>query len=158
MTYDDAFDRLIGNEGGYSFNAADPGGETMWGITARVARANGYTGDMRSLPRDKAKDIAKACYWNPCQCDALPDFARFDLFDAAYNSGTGQAIKWLQRAAGAVDDGAMGPGTIAAVAAAGPMVSARFNGLRLQFMTNLSTWPQFGKGWARRIAGNLGAM
>ena len=38
-SFDDAFDLLIGNEGGYVNNPADPGGETMFGITARVARA-----------------------------------------------------------------------------------------------------------------------
>ena len=31
----------------------------------------------------------------------------------------------------------------------------RFNGHRLQFMSSLSTWPAFGRGWANRIAKNL---
>ncbi|HIA2409759.1 TPA: glycosyl hydrolase 108 family protein, partial [Burkholderia contaminans] len=34
-SFDDAFEALMGNEGGYSNSPADPGGETMWGITAR---------------------------------------------------------------------------------------------------------------------------
>ena len=34
-------------------------------------------------------------------------------------------------------------------------VLARFNAERLDFCTKLSTWPAFGKGWARRVAGNL---
>ena len=54
-----AFDLLMGHEGGYSNNPKDPGGETMWGITARVARAWGYSGPMKSLPRETAKQIAK---------------------------------------------------------------------------------------------------
>ena len=49
-SFDDAFKALIGSEGGYSFNPADPGGETMWGVTARVARASGYAGPMKDLP------------------------------------------------------------------------------------------------------------
>ena len=30
-----------------------------------------------------------------------------------------------------------------------------FNAERLEFYTNLRIWQTFGKGWARRIAGNL---
>lgn len=155
MNFDQSFDRLIGHEGGYSFHPSDPGGETMWGITSRVARANGYNGDMRSLTREKAKEIAHAVYWLPCRADDLPESMRFDVFDAAYNSGVKQSIKWLQRAVGAVDDGVMGPATIAAAQKADPLAVARFNGMRLQFMTNIGTWGQFGKGWARRVASNL---
>ena len=61
--FNEAFDALIGNEGGYSNNAADPGGETMWGITKRVAVASGYMGQMKDLPRETAKQIAKKNYW-----------------------------------------------------------------------------------------------
>ena len=32
---------------------------------------------------------------------------------------------------------------------------ARFTGIRLQFMTRLSGWNEFSKGWSRRIATNL---
>jgi lysozyme family protein len=86
----------------------------------------------------------------------LPDAVRFDVFDAAVNSGVGQAIKWLQRAVGVADDGVIGQQTLNALAAAnGDVVAKRFNGQRLMFMTNLSTWQTFGKGWARRIAHNL---
>lgn len=34
-------------------------------------------------------------------------------------------------------------------------VIMRLLAARLEFMTGLSVWPQFGKGWARRIAQNL---
>ena len=85
-----------------------------------------------------------------------PDAVRFDLFDAAYNSSVEQATKWLQRAAGAADDGIIGPKTILAVRMADPhKLAARFNGHRLRFLTDLKTWPDFGRGWARRIADNL---
>ena len=155
MTFDEAFDLLIGHEGGYANHPSDPGGETMWGVTARVARANGFTGDMRDLPRDKAKQIYRDLYWTPVKADQLPQAVRFDVFDAAVNSGTDQAAKWLQRVVGAAPDGKIGPATIAAAVAAGPLIGARFNGVRLQFMTDLPTWGAFGKGWARRVAGNL---
>ena len=35
LTFDTAFDRLIGHEGGYVNNPADPGGETKYGISKR---------------------------------------------------------------------------------------------------------------------------
>lgn len=158
MNFDEAFDRLIGHEGGYVNNPMDPGGETNWGVTARVARARGYTGDMRYLTREKAKEIARAEYWDSCRADELPEAFRFDVFDGAYNSGVSQAAKWLQRAIGVTDDGKIGPATIAAAHAADALAPARYNGARLRFMTDLGTWPQFGKGWARRVAANLAAL
>lgn len=159
MNFDQAFDRLLGHEGSYSHNPADPGGETMWGVTARVARAHGYPGPMRDMPRSTAKAIYRKLYWKAVKADQLPSPVRFDVFDGAVNSGVRQSIQWLQRAAGMPEaevDGLVGPHTIQAVLAAGPSaVASRYNGMRLQFMTGLKTWPTFGKGWARRIAANL---
>lgn len=156
MNFDQAFDALIGNEGGYSFDAADPGGETMWGITARVARRNGYQSDMKVLPRETAKGIAEREYWMPARCDALPAILRFQMLDAAYNSGPSQAALWLQRAVGVHDDGIIGPATLAAVAAAPALITGiLFDTQRLEFLTDRPTWGMFGKGWARRIAKNL---
>jgi lysozyme family protein len=159
MDFDTAFDRLLGFEGGYSNNPADPGGETMWGVTRRVALQEGYSGDMHFLPRDTAKAIYRKRYWNAVQADSLPDAVRYDLFDAAVNSGVAQAVKWLQRALDIGEDGVMGPHTIAAAQNAdGLRVAVRMNAVRLDFMTSLPTWGSFGRGWARRIAANLEAL
>lgn len=159
MNFDEAFDRLLGHEGGYSFHPSDPGGETMWGVTSRVARASGYKGDMRSMPRETAKAIYHAAYWLPIKADELPDELRFDMFDAAVNSGVVQATRWLQRSVGVKDDGVLGPTTMAAIHRRdGLRVAIGFNADRLQFMTDLAGWGAFGKGWARRIASNLKAL
>lgn len=155
MNFDDAFTRLLGHEGSYANHPDDPGGETMWGVTKRVAVAFGYTAPMRDMPRDTAKAIYRKQYWDAIQADQLPDSARFEVFDAAVNSGVSQAVKWLQRAVGTNADGVIGAVTIAAARSAGPQLGAHYNGQRLQFMTDLPTWPTFGKGWARRIAANL---
>ncbi|MDI3301602.1 MAG: glycosyl hydrolase 108 family protein [Burkholderia multivorans] len=153
-SFDDAFAALIGNEGGYSNNPQDPGGETMWGVTARVARAAGYTGAMRDLPRDTAKAIAKRLYWDPLHLDQFDPRVAFQIFDANYNGG--HPVIWMQGAAGARVDGVLGPQTIAAVQAADPLrFVLRWNALRLTYFTSLATWPTFGKGWTRRIAANL---
>ena len=156
MNFEKAFDKLLGHEGGYVDHPRDPGGATRYGITQRVARAHGYQGDMRDFPVAEAKRIARIAYWDAVRADDVPDAVRFDLFDAAYHSGPVQAAKWLQRAAGAADDGIIGPKTLLAVRMADPqLLSKRFNGHRLRFLTDLKTWDAFGKGWARRIADNL---
>ena len=156
MNFDQAFEKLLGHEGGYSHHAADPGGATNWGVTQAVARANGYQGDMRDFTQAQAKAIYRRQYWDAVQADRLPDGVRFDAFDGAVNSGVGQSVRWLQRAAGVDADGVMGPVTLAAVASLpGSVLSARYNGHRLLFMAGLKTWPAFSGGWVRRIAGNL---
>lgn len=158
MNFDQAFDRLLGHEGGYVNDPRDPGGETNWGITIAVARAEGYKGAMRDLPRDTAKSIYRARYWAAVRADELPDNVRFDVFDAAVNHGVSQAAKWLQRAVGTAPDGVIGAVTVGAARAAGPQLPAHFNGQRLQFYTDLPTWATHGKGWVRRVASNLKAL
>lgn len=153
MNFDQAFHQLLGHEGGYVNHPSDPGGATCWGVTERVARAHGYTGHMRDLPVDVAKAIYKRDYWDAVRADEVPDAVRYSLFDGAVNSGVKQSIKWLQRGLGVTDDSVLGPQTLAAARAAdGQSLKSKMLGARLQFMTDLPTWPSFGKGWARRIA------
>ena len=153
MDFDTAFTKLLGHEGGYVNHPNDPGGETNWGVTKAVAREFGYMGAMRDMPRDTAKRIYKVKYWDAVKADEMPAAVRYPLFDAAVNSGVGQAARWLQRALGVADDGKIGAITIAkAKQSDGVAVASAMIGQRLQFMTNLSTWPAFGKGWARRVA------
>jgi lysozyme family protein len=152
VNYDEAFTALIGHEGGYVNDQRDPGGETKYGISKRA-----YPDvDIASLTIEQAKAIYKRDYWDRARCDELPPAVAFQVFDTAVNSGIGQAIRFLQRAVGVADDGQVGPLTINAVRRVDPeIVVARFNGQRLDFMTRLSTWDVFGKGWARRVAKNL---
>lgn len=158
MDFDTAFTQLLGHEGGYSNHSADPGGETMWGVTVAVARQNGYQGPMKSMPVDLAKAIYRKRFWTPSKCDQLPPAVRYPMFDAAVNSGVLQAAKWLQRAARVEDDGIIGDATLKAVALMdGNLLVRRMLGQRLRFMTDLRTWDAFGKGWARRIASLLDA-
>jgi lysozyme family protein len=56
-------DRTIGVEGRYAFHPDDRGGPTCWGISQAVARAYGYTGDMRTMPRPIAVEIYRKRYW-----------------------------------------------------------------------------------------------
>lgn len=153
--FDQAFDKLISHEGGYVNDPRDPGGETKFGISKRS-----YPDvDIANLKLEQAKAIYLRDYWQRARCDELtlvePSLA-FQVFDTAVNSGIGQAIRLLQRALGVADDGVMGPLTIAAINRTDAEgLIARFNGQRLEFMTKLSTWDTFGRGWAWRIAKNL---
>lgn len=153
-SFDDAFAALIGNEGGYSNNIVDPGGETMWGVTKVVAMANGYQGDMHALSLAQAKQIAKSQYWDKYQCDQYDAHVSFQVFDSAYNGG--HSAQWLQQAAGVTPDGVIGPITIKAVNSVDPLkIILRFDGFRLQYLGNLPTWPTFGHGWVNRISNNM---
>lgn len=151
-SFDEAFERLIGHEGGYVNDARDPGGETKFGISKRS-----YPDvNIASLTVDDAKKIYRRDYWQRAQADQYDGAIGFNLFDAAVNSGASAAVKMLQRAVGVADDGKVGPATLAAIRAMpAAAVVARFNGERLEFMTSLAIWPTFGRGWARRIAANL---
>jgi len=153
MNFDQAFHKLLGHEGGYVDHPSDPGGATNWGVTQAVARQNGYMGHMRNFPVEQAKAIYKRQYWDAIRADELPPAIRYPVFDACVNSGAKQAVKWLQRAVDVSDDGVVGGQTLTAARAAHPdFVARRMMGERLQFMTDLKTWPVFGRGWARRIA------
>lgn len=158
MKFDEAFTLLLGSEGGYSNNPRDPGGETMWGVTKRVAVANGYTGPMKDFPVSTAKEIYRFMYWDSVRADDLPADVRYAVFDAAVNSGVGQAARWLQRACGTVDDGEVGSKTIYLAHSIPPdTIVRRMLAARLRFMTDLKAWPEFSRGWSRRIASLLEA-
>jgi lysozyme family protein len=152
MNFDQAFEKLIGHEGGYVNNPADPGGETKFGVSRRAYPLE----NIKAMTLDRAKVLYLHDYWGPAGCDAVPDAIKFDLFDMAVNSGPVAAIKNLQHAVGVTVDGMLGPLTLQAVnAMPAPRVLARFNGHRLDLMADLKSWPAFSRGWAKRIAANL---
>ena len=153
--FDKAFEALIGNEGGYANHPEDQGRETMWGVTASMARNSGYMGPMRDMPIEVAKEIYRKRYWRP-EFEKMPYVVAFQCFDSAVNSGALVAVKWLQRAVGVREDGIIGPITLAAVARLDPLVIViRFGAIRLQFLASLPNWPSFGRGWVNRVAANL---
>jgi len=128
---DRLIDGLIDREGGYVNHPADRGGATNYGITIEVARANGYTGAMRSMPRAEAEAIYRRLYWTRPGFDAVArcsERVAAELFDTGVNMGPAVAGTFLQRALTAlnrsgrdypdlVPDGRVGPTTLAALAA-----------------------------------------
>lgn len=151
-TFDTAFEKVINSEGGYIWHPADPGGETKFGISKRTYPDE----DIKNLTVVRAKEIYRKDFWLKAQCDKMPTSVAYAVFDAAVNSGISQSIKWLQRALGVSADGVVGSQTLGAIDKANSeALLARFLGHRLSFMTDLVTWPAFGKGWCRRIADQL---
>lgn len=122
-------DELIEREGGYVNHPADKGGPTCFGITEAVARAHGYAGAMRDLPREEAEAIYRRLYWLRPRFDQVARRAArvaAELFDTGVNMGPAVATTFLQRALTAlnrngrdypdlVPDGRVGPRTLAAL-------------------------------------------
>jgi lysozyme family protein len=122
-------DALIDREGGYVNHSADKGGPTCFGITEAVARAHGYAGPMRRLPRAEAAAIYRRLYWCRPHFDDVAkrsDALAAELFDTGVNMGPAVAATFLQRALTALNrggsdypdltpDGRIGPVTLAAL-------------------------------------------
>lgn len=121
---DKLLDELITREGGYVNDVRDAGGETNWGITVAVARAQGYTGPMRSLPRDTAKEIYRRIYWLRPGFDKIAARAPKvgdELFDTGVNMGPAVAATFLQRALTALNRGGQDFPDLVPDGNAGPM-------------------------------------
>ena len=147
-----AFSRLMENEGGYSDGQGDPGGETKFGISKRSYP----TIDIAKLTREDAQAIYLRDFWVRGRMEDYDPAIGFQLFDIAVNSGIETAVRMLQRAAGVVDDGHVGPITLAAVTAkTRATMLMLILAERLDFWRKLSNWPVAGKGWAGRAAADL---
>ena len=155
--FDASLKMLLKHEGGFVNHPKDPGGMTNLGVTR--ATYEQYLGravseaEMRALTPDNVGPLYKRLYWDKVRADDLPAGLDHAVFDMAVNSGPARAAKFLQRIVGVPEDGAIGPKTLAAVAAHDPAdLIADFCQLRLNFLMNLPTWSTFGKGWGRRVA------
>lgn len=128
-TLEEILEDVLAAEGGYSNNPSDAGGETNYGITVLVARANGYHGDMRYLPRELAKQIYTIQYWLTPKLDQVNNLSSsvaVEMFDTGVNAGVSFAVKALQDALNILNrngadykdvvvDGNIGPATLLAL-------------------------------------------
>ena len=113
-------------EGGYVNDPRDPGGETNFGITQKVARDHGYLGAMKDMTKEQASAIYITSYIekpNYVEIVALSPAVGQKLIDAGVNAGTSRSSRWFQIAInslsrGGLDysnvtvDGRIGTGTI----------------------------------------------
>lgn len=124
MDVDALIGGVIAREGGYVNHPHDRGGPTIWGVTERVARANGYRGAMVAMRRETAISIYRSQYWTAPHLNlvamAAPMVAE-ELFDTAVNMGAAVAGEFLQRALNVLTsaklkiDGRIGPRTLDAL-------------------------------------------
>lgn len=93
-------DDILAVEKGYVNDPDDAGGETNYGITVKVARANGYTGEMLFLPIQLARDIYKARYIDRPGFGKVAEISERiaqELIDTGVNMGPSVAALMLQR-------------------------------------------------------------
>lgn len=158
--WETAFEAVIKSEGGYVNDPHDHGGETNLGVTkgawSEYLGRSINDGEMRALTKDVVKPFYKSRYWDKVHGDELPAGLDYAVFDFAVNAGPGRAAKFLQTAVGVTADGAIGPGTMAAVAAADPkQAMAAFSKAKTDFYHGLvernATQEKFLKGWLARV-------
>lgn len=179
LTLLEIIDKAVATEGGYTDNPADLGGPTIWGITERVARKNGFTANMQTMSRQIAQTIYLREYVQAPGFDrvhAINPLIAAELIDTGINCGQPTAAMMLQRALNALNgqgkvyadvpvDGDCGPATITALraylakrGALGELVMLRtLNGLQLEHYIEISEKrpanEEFTFGWiANRVA------
>jgi len=103
----------LAHEGGYSFDPADPGGETKFGISKRAYPDLAIA----DLTGEDAARIYFLDFWCAAKLDKLaviaPDLA-IKLFDLGVNCGPKTAVKFLQQGVNTVCCGEVAPKMAAA--------------------------------------------
>ena len=157
---------LLRFEGGYVNDPTDPGGETNKGVTMKTFQQcsqallslDPTSDNLKALTDAQAGTIYKALYWDKVQGDAvvLQDLANI-VCDFYVNAG-GHATKLLQHVlngmgANIAEDGAIGPGTMQALAGFDQVqVYRQYKQGRLAYYQALGQkFPQFVNGWLNRV-------
>ncbi len=174
-----AFNITNKNEGGYSNNPSDSGGETYggvsrnnwpnwagWKLIDQHKETRGVAGINQTMAENPfmqqyLEQFYKQNFWNPLQLDEFEDQQLANaVYDFGVNAGVGRSAKFLQEA---VDqngvnitiDGKIGNHTIDAVNNhPADAIYNSFNTLRSDFYHNLATKPgqhQFLASWMNRI-------
>lgn len=149
---------VLQHEGGFVDDPQDPGGRTNKGVTQAVyddwrTKEGLPKRDVKLLNGYEVGAIYKKRYWDAVSGDSLPTGVDYCIFDFAVNSGTNRAARYLQRAMGLLEDGQIGPLTIAAAAAESPAsLIEKVCALRLNFLKQLKVFDRFGKGWTTRVS------
>lgn len=130
MSIDNIIENILTEEGGYTNDDHDAGGETMYGITITTAKANGYFGAMKDLPKSLAKQIYLNKYYLEPHFDqvaTISESVAAELTDCGVNCGVNFAETILQQCLNLLnrsekdykdisEDGKIGAGTISALA------------------------------------------
>lgn len=146
--FDKAFELVVGHEGGFVNDPADPGGRTIYGITERD-HPDLWTAGPPSL--NVCKQRYREQYWEPIKGDQLPWPMSLFVFDAAVNQGAKPAVMMLQRALDTAQDGILGRQTLALAAKATDWHLGRYMAFRALRYQGTRNFDRFGEGWLTRI-------
>jgi lysozyme family protein len=165
--YKPALALVLAHEGNFVDHPADPGGPTNKGVTQRVYDAyrklkGSPIRSVKLITPIETEEIYRVQYWRMVKGDDLPAGLDYAVFDFAVNSGISRAIKYLQMLVGVWADGALGVESMTAVYAAAKAneeaLIIKYCANRLAFLKSLSTFPTFGKGWTRRVVGEIAGV
>lgn len=159
------------NEGGYSDNSSDSGGETLFGVSRNnwpnwpgwkiVDEFKGQPKWVSIIEssqqlRDLASQFYKSNFWDVLSLDQINDQQICNtVYDFGVNSGTGKSAKYLQISAGVNADGIIGHLTIDNVNGQDAKeLYNTFNVMREAFYRGLAENPsqaQFLHSWLSRL-------
>jgi lysozyme family protein len=130
VTFERAFELVLGHEGGYVNDPQDPGGETKFGISKRAYPNE----DIKALTVERARELYLRDYWLASGCEQVADEAMaILLFDCAVNQGVFRAKQIAGKAKSAVE----------------------FQAERALHYASLNTFERYGRGWMRRLFDGL---
>ncbi len=147
-------DEVINIEGGYVNDPDDPGGETKYGITKRLATSFGYQKPMINMTKDDAKELYRKAFWNGSLASSVMNDAAFNLYLLSIHSGSKQAILILQRAIGVKDDGIAGIETMNAISNASQSLLIEalcYRTLDFYVIISPKTRYKYIQGWRNRL-------
>ena len=172
----DLFDRCISvvlrNEGGYSNDRDDKGGETYRGISrnnwpewegwkiideykkSHILKTNDYITDPEL---DKmVNEFYLVKFWTPLNLEGITyENNALQIFDFGVNAGLGRAIRTAQRLSGVRVDGVIGPVTVFAINSMGEDFEHKYKHARSEYYRYLTEKNPnmiiFLNGWLNRV-------
>lgn len=119
---------------------------------------------MKAIDQPTFMAIARALYWRPLNAPLLPSGLDLIAFDFGFNAGVATAARTLQGLVGVVQDGDIGPRTLAAIdqqislcqGNPGALIDQFADAQRAHYRT-LRKFPIFGDGWLARVDWRLHA-
>lgn len=140
---------IFPEEGPYSLQPGDPGGETKWG-TARNKHPEIPDDKWANWTKQDSLGLFRVEYWGKNRCGEMPWRWALGVFDGAINQGG--VIRLAQRSLGlARIDGIVGPSTLSAMLHSNDWQFANFMALRAKAYIPLPLFPKDGNGWFTRI-------
>lgn len=169
-----AFKRTIKNEGGYSNNPKDKGGETFKGISRKY---NPYWSGWEIIDSYKKQDLPKIDFNSELNADLdlnkkVKDFYEINIWDKNnlflikdqlisefiydFIVNSGGAIKVIQKAVDVKADGILGAKTAAAINSldASELIKKLVTA-RVEYLKSLKGYSIFGNGWVSRAESYL---